>query len=120
MSESIIPVMNAIRILFRHNRYVFHGIYLLAIALLAFNCLKNALRAAYALEQVKVMYQLKHDALKKSKAIKESVDLIIQMYPSGSVQNKGTHLDCIIEIVRSNVIQDLQENIGTESSKINP
>ena len=76
---------------------------------------------SYAQAQIRDFHYIKDNYLNKVQ-LNESVDYrdyiesLRNYYPSGSRQQKGTHLDWIVELCRQNVIDDIRCHAETDTT----
>ena len=69
---------------------------------------RTAINIAYAEEQISVFYRTLHMCQKGDAEQLEAHRLYIQSYyPSGTKQNSGTRLDNVVEMVRSEVLEQI-------------
>jgi hypothetical protein len=88
-------------------------------AILTFQYLEQYLQVCFAEEQIKIFFRLKKDIYSSEKNAEIALKLayLVDYYPSGTKQKKGSRLDILVENTRKNVIEDILAFLKNKTGK---
>jgi hypothetical protein len=84
----------------------------------SWNHARLKIEVAFSEEQTRVFEEMRLQAIQGSPSVAaESLEYVVNYYPSGTKQREGSRLDKVVERVRSSVIRDIISQLRQKSGE---